>query len=534
MYDQVIKSAEQLAEKNLVVLKQQVDEVEDRLLSLDAENQHLLAEIKLRSKEANAAKYNAYAIVDSVRDILERAMRFPQHWDRVQCQNVLQVLQDYPSDSDQPDTVALRLPQQVYQQLVADLRDARATITSLRSVTSDQGKLIDEQSASLSKELACHEQNVQLLATRNHEILLLDERNQELKGFVRKYQGALHAAEKDRSRAHMLQQELNDVTQEYDQRLIEKDAALVKMRQELDDAQKQLITAQIDLRNMNTTRLMNGSAGLNKPRPSLPSSYSSFALNVRQLSEQAAAPKPVQTYKILGPRPDLPEPQQADLMPAHPPSVAPSLAQPVRPRRLSDPFQDAQPVARPLGASLDSGKVVIHRPNDGAKPLPSPPTITPEIPATASLSSATRTHDGPSVADGMPKASPQFHMRDPHGTSTAGDMAKPSLKFHMRDPHAVETPVSGKRMLSIITEASQEGSGSGKSVGAVSATSSEQHDYRSSVNALEMLNSQSSPASQGSASPVMHASWAEPRGRAHLRKVASHDQDVSKMYHQDR
>ena len=511
LYEQVVKSAELLAEKNVVGLKQQVDEVEDRLLALDAENQHLRSEAKLRSKEANAAKYNVYAVVDSVRDVLEKALRFPQHWDRVQCHSVHQVLQDYPPDHDQPDTVTLRLPQQTYHQLVADLRDAQAAVASLRSVTRDQGKLITEQSVSLSKAIDRYEEKVQVLATRNHEILLLDERNQELEGFVHECQDSLHAAEKDRAHTHMLQQQLNQVTQKYDKRLEEKDAALLKMSQDLDKAQKQLITAQIDLRNMTTTRLMAGSAGLNKPRPSLPSSYSSFALNVRQLSEQAAAPRTLQTYKILGLRQDLPEPQQANLVLAQSPSVAQSLAQPVRSRRLSDPFRDAQPITRARGNSLDSGEVIIHRPNDGGKPLPSPPTITAEIPASASLGRTTQNTDGPAEADGNPKPSPRFHLRD---------------------PHAVETPASGKRMLSLIAEASQEGSGSAKSV---SATSSEQHDYRSSINALEILNSQSSPASQGSGSPVMHASWAEPRRRGgNLRKVASHELDVSKMYHQNR
>lgn len=488
------------------MIKQQLDEVEDRLVYLDAENQQLRAEAKLKSKEAIAAIYNAYAVVDSVRPVLEKALRHPQNWDRVQCQTMHQVLQDYPADPSQPEIAALRLPPQVYHQLVADLREAQDALAALRTVASDQAQLIREQSNSLTRDLSRYEQNVQSLQMRNHEVVLLDGRNKELEDIVQDYEDAIHSAEQDRARVQALQKELIKVTQEYNERLEAKESALLQMRLDFDHVRKELITTQIDLRNArNTRRLGAGGEHQNKPRPSLPSSHSSFALNSQQLSGSA---RPQQTYRILGPHVTLPEAQQAGVVVRQSPSVARSLVQPVRARRLSDPFQDPPSVARPRGASLDSEKVVFHRPNDGAKPLPCPPAVSPTIPAVAP--SAHRSGDSTPLEAIVAQASPQFHMRDPHG---------------------LETPTSGKRMLSIIAEASQEGSASHKSV---SATSSEKNDYRSSISALDILNSSSSPVDSVVEEPVMHASWAEIRHHHDLRKIASQDLDVSRMYHHNR
>jgi hypothetical protein len=508
MYDSVIKDAELLAEKNVDELRKHLDEVEDRLAELNVENQKLGRESSLRSKEATAAQYNVYAIVDSIRPVLEQALRHPAFWDRVQYQMMHQVLQDYPPAEGESAVSALRLPQQVYHQLVADLRESQDTVNTMREVASEQAQLIHEQSGSLSDNLNRYEQVFHDLQTRNHEVLLLDNRNKELQGALQDYEGALKRAEQDRHRIRDLHGQINDVTQFYESRLKEKDAALLQMRVDLDRVQKQLMDTQVDLRNAHTSQGVTAGPGIDKPRPLLPSSYSSFALNVRDLSEHAEPARPHQTYRIRAPPADLAAPHQAGFVVTHSPSVARSLAQPIHARRLSDPFQDSPGGVRPRGASLDSETVLVYRPHGGVKPLPSPPTVSPTIPSNATLAPQTNIEDAGAAAFTNPRPSPQFHMRDLNGP---------------------ETPVSGKRMLSIIAEASQEGSNSQKSV---SATSSEKNEYRSSISALALLNSESSPASDETESPVMHASWADAHRRQ--RQGPSPDLDVSKLYHQDR
>jgi hypothetical protein len=507
----VLKEAEHLAEKNVELFKKHLDEVEDRLIDLDAENQKLSNELKLKSQETTAAKYNACAIVDSVRFVLEEALRHPQNWHRVQCQNMRQLLQDYPVDCAQPVVETVRLPQHVYRQLVTDLRDSQDTISAMRDVASEQAQLIKEQSARLSESINRYEHVGQALQTRSHEVLLLDGRNKELEEAVADYEHALQLAEQDRERIQTLQDQVNDTTRHYEARINEKDSALLKMRQKLDLAQEQLVTAHGEIRKARAAQAFTASeASSNKPRPSLTSSYSSFAISTRQVLEQSEPSRPQQTYRILGPRSDLLASLQPDVVVGRSPSVALSLAQPLHARRLSDPFQDPPSITRNCAASLDSEKILTSRPNDRSKPLPSPPAVFPTIPATATLGQAGTAGDVDLPAGAVPRPSPQFHMRDPHG---------------------LETPANGKRMLSIIAEASQEGSSSLKSV---SATSSEKNEYRNSISALELLNSQSSPASKDAESPVMHASWAEVHRRHDMRKAASPDLNVSKLYHQDR
>lgn len=504
LYDQVLKEAGELSEMTIDTFKREMDGMEDQLADLTAENGHLRAEAKLRFKEATAEKYNVYALIDSVRPVLEEALRHPQHWERVPYENMLQVLQDYPADQQQPEVETLRLPQQTYHQLIADLREAQDTITTLRGVAGEQAQLIKEQSSNLTEDLDRYEHVVESLHTRNHEVLLLDDRNKELEETLLEREASL-------KQGRMVIEELNDelaqIREQHDACITEKDIEISKMRWEFDQVQEKLLIAQIDLRNAQTRQALDAADdGFNKPRPGLPNSYSSFALNVRQLTEQAES-RPQQIYRILGPRTDLAEAHHADLVVTHSPSATQSLTQPVYPRRLSDPFQDYSAAERARAASLDSEKFLVRRPNDGAKPLPSPPTISPTIPSSAALGESC------------------------NGLTTAHEVSRASPQFHMRDLHGPETPGSSKRILSIIAEASQEGSSSLKSF---SATSSEKNDYRNSMSALELLDGQSSPLSNGNESPVMHASWADGRRRQYPRSVGLRDLDVSKMYHHDR
>ena len=182
---------------NVDTLTQLLEEANDKVNITNAGCQKLRSELELKVKEVAAAQYNVQAVVDSIRDVLNKALQYPQNWDRVQCQNIQQVLQDYPHDPDQKGPSALRIRQQSFLQLVADLREAEGCVADLRALTQAQGRLVEEQSTEREKAMARQEERMQTIDTRDHEILLLDQRNREMEAKLEKYQVALRLADKD-------------------------------------------------------------------------------------------------------------------------------------------------------------------------------------------------------------------------------------------------------------------------------------------------------------------------------------------------
>ena len=451
-YENALKSAENLLERDAGALKDQLQDAKDKTNQVMTEREQLRADIHEMSEEADAYRCDVRIVVETLRPVVQAAFHFPQHYSHAQLRNALQILQDYPPTGEEARTPYIRLPQQAFFQTASELRDARESVQSLREVAHDQQRLIQEHSAKLDKEANRYQECVRTVKEREHEILLLDQRNQDLEGKVEEYQSALRLA--DQNRLHedneVLKRELNRVSHHFDKRLEAKDKSLLQLRQELDRTRKRLTASLVELENVKVLHSWELQNTFCKRR-GLPSSHSSFSLGINQ--PQSETSRIQHNYKNL-------RKLQTSRPAAFASAMSPSTSDPIHTRTLSDPFRDS-PYKFSTTVTRSNADSATIRSDNNAKPLPSPPIILPRIRPAATLGEAE--------------------------SELAETVTMSPRRFHLRDVNEQCTPATGRRMLSLIAESSLEDSDSARTS---STTSSDREAYRKSLDALEVLNVQ--------------------------------------------
>lgn len=486
-------SAESLLEQTDMTVGEKLTVAEEHIIHLEAECATLQTECATTSRRLVAAQQNLKALMADVRPALQFALCFADQFDEKQQQRLRRIVNEHAPADEESAVPTVSIPQQAFFQTLDELQQIQTSAQGLRVVAQDQAQFIQQQSVKLDSELERFDKVSETVKARDHEIMLLEHSRKSLVQKLAETKEALHEAGQDCARNEKVQVQMHKIAQQHEKRIEDQDHAIFRMRQELDEACEQLNLARAKLQEAESRGYQSTTRPMHKIPARIPASASAFALGVQQL-QQASSARPQRTYNIVGPRSNLAAPQQADLV-----SVRSSnLSDSIHHRKPSDPFRSS-PRAANIGKPPN--RLIIRRPRDNDKPLPSPPTtISPTIPATAILGRGQATvHGHPAMA---------------------------TFRFPFTDSDEPSTPPTspGKRMLSLIAEASHEDSDSARSV---SVTSSQKETYRRSINALDLLNSQSSPHDK----KAMHDEQMSPIKHRVLKKVASHDLSLAQLYH---
>jgi hypothetical protein len=413
--------------------------------------------------QLDTIKHTTQALMQTVRPAVAFSLNIPDQFSPVQRQAIRQVLRDYPENENGASQVgpSVTVPQQQYFQQMSDLQKATTAVSEFQEVAKDQSEIITKQEKRIDANATILEMFKDKIKAKDHEILLLGQRVKELTDNAARYNQSLQQAENDRAKTEKLVKEYADMAKNTEEQIQAKEHALFELRKEFESLEYKLTMSQAKVRELQEAG-DNGASQRQGP-PRMTASASTFALGVHNLTRGAATSgRPQQTYRIVAPPAAVAAPQQAEVA-----SIQSStMACPVYNRRLSDPFRLAPAFDTPPRAEEvpEVPKLPVAVSQDRNKPLPSPPAV-------------------------------------------------------------VATPSPGRRVLTSITEASQE-----DSVAPSSTTSSDREAVRRSIVAFDALNSQRSPVVDFS--PSQEAMLVE-RRRA-LRKVASDELSMQQLYHHGR
>ena len=540
-YSNALRSAESLIERDTLNLQEQLHTTESELKRADAKIQ---ASNRLLLERSEALDRLHHTHKESIRILASFIQHNVQHWVKdfyeSDAQDVMQVISDQNHNCDDSHDPYIRIPESVYLDNMATLSEAGEQIEQYREVVKGQNKMIKDQSAQLDKQLEKYEGTLNTIKERDHELVLMCQRNSDLETKVETYELALRRSQevtKERDQAKKdvkeLQRELKQLTGLMKLQLEEKDSTIADLRQQLGSAREEIIARRADVKNVITqTQAMlvpreNGidysRRGVSKsPRPfgkikdktkspeeRMPHSKSSLFLGFQHLNyDMMTSPHSHPDSKYSSK-----EVVDCDKGKFHlscnnssSSSERTKSSTPTRGRRSSDPFCDVKHRPDSRGTARDSSSMRSQGSGGGSigdtqksLPVAPPPTMLPKVPTSSSLL--------------HPNDAASPHFPSSHDISNAG----------------FRTPA--RRILSLIPEASVEDS---DSVRAPSATSSEKEVYRRSLHALNVLSSDSvqpeddaASASESDTVKMEESSMVRDSSENSLSEILT----VSQMYH---
>ena len=478
--------------------------------------------------------HTLYEVVRLLGGFIQRNV---EHWIddfyEPETQSVLQIIADYGPPFKDTHIQYIRIPESLHRGLVSAAHDAHEEAEDHKAIVKTQDAMIKDQSKQLDRQLDKYEQSLKIIKERDHEVMLLCQRNTNLEEKVETYETILQrsqAAVADGDQAKKenveLKQEIKQLTCLFKLQLDEKDTKLADMRSKLGSAREEVLARRADVRNVitQTQALMgsqtqdeetdrNGGNMLRKSKEKgrkyrFPHSQSSMFLGFQHLnpdlmtSPNAASrfsPKEVVECDKAGKTFHLSCASSSST------SARTASSTPTHGRRASDPFSDVRPRNESLGAVERDG-ASTRSSIDIQKQLPvAPPTLLPQVPASSSL-----LHPTDAQSDLPRTSSPALTAQSP---TASNDGSNAGLR----------TPA--RRILSLIPEASHEDL---ESVRAPSATSSEREVYRRSVHALDFLNSSSVAEDDESGSGTVVENT---EGASRSSSEGSDIMTVSEMYH---
>ena len=536
-YESALRSAESLIERDTLNLQECLHLAESDLSK--AHTQSRASDKALLEKETTIRDLD-YTLHEVVRIlgafIRSNVERWADDFYKPETQAVMQIIADHGDSSDSFDLQYVRVPESAHQELVSACHDAEEETVHSRAIAKSQNTMIEDQSKQLDQQLIKYEKCLETIKERDHEVMLLCQRNTDLEEKVATYeialqrsQAAITDADQAKKENAELRQEIKQMTGFFKLQLDENDAKLAEMRTKLGSAREEVLARRADVRNVitQTQALMvpqtqggdndrNGGKIFRRSKEKarnhrFPHSRSSAFLGFQHLHpDLMTSPNAASRFssKEVVECDKTGKSFHLSCASSSSNSARTASSTPSHGRRSSDPFSDIRPRSESLGAVERDG-TSARSSADIQKQLPAaPPTLLPQVPTSSSL-----LHPNDALTNSPYAASPALPIQSPQ---TSRDSSNPSLR----------TPA--RRILSLIPEASHEDS---ESVRAPSATSSEREVYRRSIHALDYLNTSSVAEDDESGSGTVVQDSGRPSGQSRSSSEGSDIMTVSQMYH---
>lgn len=528
-YESALRSAESLIERDTINLQERLHLAESDLNKAHALSDALERTLLEKKEAISELGYTLYEVVRVLGGFIQRNV---EHWvddyHEAETQSVLQIIADYGPPIKEFENQFIRIPESSHRELKSAFHDANKQMAHYRAIARTQDAMIKDQSTQIDQQLDRYEQSLKTIKERDHGVMLLCQRNTNLEEKVETYetalrqsQAALTEGDQAKKENEELRQEIKQLTGFFQLQLDEKDAKLADMRSKLGSAREEVLARRADVRNVitQTQALMvplsqdadndhksSRIQGRNKDKgkkPRFPHSPSGLFLGFQHLNpDLMTSPNSASRFssKEVVECEKTSKALHLSCASSSSTSARTASSTPTHGRRASDPFCDLRPRNESLGAVERDG--TSARSADIQKQLPAaPPALLPQVPPSNSL----------------------LHPNDaPSSSPRTSSPALPSMS-HDDPPPGLRTP--GRRILSLIPEASHEDS---ESVRAPSATSSEREVYRRSVHALDYLNSSSVAEEDESVSGRVVG---KTEGPSRSSSEGSDVMTVSQMYH---
>jgi predicted proteasome-type protease len=521
-YRKVVEAAESLAERDAKANDERVKGLEER-----AEEAVSLLEVK--DREVEDRDHQILALRNTVHDITRLLGTFiqthlPSWADTMtdpRTQQVMHIVADYTHDH--PSSVDyVRVPEHTFNKYASDLRDSRNLVGEFRKVLHGQSAMIKDQSQNLDSHVVKYEQAVKLVHEKDHEILLLVRRNDDLTRQLQDTQAALAESQDAAAEAEItgrrydeLRGNMQSLKTAHELELDQKDAEIANIRQKLGSAREEVFARREDVKNVvaqsqalrqlqpdphaaATVAAAKPSSSASKAlrffgmerdklkKGSIPSSHSTLGLSSVDARFSSKEVAPAVSKEALRYRPSLQthdNPRSARTAPNTPVITFQGSSGFTGAVHATRPFSDSHPTP-PRSDSLGVPQHCTSNPTspvapvDRFKPLPENPISKSQL-ATARLADVTSSIESPLQAQ---------ITSDYLSHGIMGQTAQSARRVLSRITE-VSTPMSHRSEdddQAAKLERVHEDNGSDHSV-----ASSDRKIYRTSISALDMLNSSS-------------------------------------------
>ncbi|KAK5049582.1 hypothetical protein LTR84_004511 [Exophiala bonariae] len=282
-YHKTIQSAESLMERDIAArsdrlqdLEVQVQEVSEKLECKDDKisNQDLKIR-QLRQTILEIVRILGAYMEANIPDFAELA-HDPE------AQDVFRIFCDYTRDRDSALLRFVRIPEVTVDRYVADIKEHKSLMSEYRHILQAQSEAMQRQSADLDANVDRYASLVQRMKERDHEILLLVEKNEEVAQSLNACEAALAQSEDEKKKLAQQYQELKGKmkslelahTLDIDQR----DGQIAELRQKLGSAREEVLARRADVRNIMSQTQKDEPSPLEMPPSSIKHSSASKAL----------------------------------------------------------------------------------------------------------------------------------------------------------------------------------------------------------------------------------------------------------------
>lgn len=173
-----------------------------------------------------------------------------------EAQDVYRIFSDYSRDGDSGLLRFVRIPEVTVDKYVADLKESKSLMAEYHNILQEQSDTIQRQSSDLDINVDKYAKLVQRMKERDHEILLLVEKNDEVVKSLNDCEASLTQAKSEKSELAQQYQELKgkmksaEIAHTLD--IDHRDGQIAELRQKLRSAREEVLARRADVRNIIT------------------------------------------------------------------------------------------------------------------------------------------------------------------------------------------------------------------------------------------------------------------------------------------
>lgn len=261
-YESALQSAESLLERDTTACYERLAAtekgLEDALTTID-EKKDLLRQ---KDHVISGLQQTLEFVVRGLESFLHDHFRCdPRDTPDPRLEAVMHIIADHSSTIDNKITAGryMRLTEEAYLQDFAKLRAAETKILQYQELAWGQNKTIKSHSRKLDDYLRRYEHCIETINERDHELLLLVERNDKYEKLVDNYENGMCVSQSTKSLQERLIKQNDDMDQtiksmrlEHAKQLEDRDAEITNLRQKLGSAREEVLTHKADVKNVIT------------------------------------------------------------------------------------------------------------------------------------------------------------------------------------------------------------------------------------------------------------------------------------------
>jgi hypothetical protein len=274
-----------LAERDTKACNERLEELE---LQMERALEQMAAKdrkLEVHDTENTALEHTIYEVVRILGSFIQNNISSWVHTvHEPRTQEVLRIIADYSHHSDDASIPYVRLPESTISQYAQELQEAHGIVEEYRGVLHGQAAMISEQSNNLDDYTEKYEKAVRLVKERDHEVLLLAQRNDTLIGQLEDMEAALNQSQEANTQVEILGQRYEELRGNMESLKIaheleidQRDAEIDNLRQKLGTAREEIVARREHVRNI-LTQNQDPLQISERPEPLLRNSHASKAL----------------------------------------------------------------------------------------------------------------------------------------------------------------------------------------------------------------------------------------------------------------